>query len=259
MQEKFLKIPLHKNTDSNLLERFRLLRQIVSTIIPEYRLKWPQMAWWSDSEFNQYLEKFGEINMPNTDRRFNLQQLLQLSYSVRGDSVEVGAYQGAMSYLICKYNAKYVPERIHHIFDSFEGLSNPNSKVDGSHWSPGSLSCPESNVIQNLSDFEGTFCTYKGWVPEKFKFVESKVFSFVHIDVDLYEPTLQTLEFFYSRLSSGGLIVCDDYGFTSCPGATKACDEFTKDKDESFIGMADGGGFLIKGIKTNKDLPTKLI
>jgi predicted O-methyltransferase YrrM len=70
----------------------------------------------------------------------------------------------------------------------------------------------------------------------------------VHIDVDLYNPTKDSLEFFCPRLRPGGIIVCDDYGFSSCPGATAACNEFLADKPEKMIGLSDGGGFLFKGI-----------
>ena len=251
MIEKVFKITVPEADESNLLERFKLLRNIVRQVIPEYRLKWPQMDWWHDKAFDNYLMAFEELNMPNTDRRFNLSQLLQLTFPVRGDTAEVGAYRGAMSYLICKYNSEYANHRMHHIFDSFEGLSKPDTEKDGSHWKAGALTCSESVVNENLKYFENSFSTYKGWVPTKFHLVENKLFSFVHIDVDLYKPTLESLEFFYKRLNTGGLIVCDDYGFTSCPGATEACNEFTKDKDESFIAMADGGGFLIKGTKTH--------
>ena len=63
---------------------------------------------------------------------------------------------------------------------------------------------------------------FKGWIPEKFNKVKDKKFSFVHIDVDLYEPTLQSLEFFFPRLIEGGIIVCDDYNSFGFDGAKKA-------------------------------------
>ncbi len=44
--------------------------------------------------------------------------------------------------------------------------------------------------------------------------------------------------------------MCDDYGFTSCPGATKACDEFFLDKPEKMIALSCGGGFCIVGTTT---------
>ena len=72
----------------------------------------------------------------------------------------------------------------------------------------------------------------------------------VHVDVDLYEPTLASLAFFYPRMNPGGVMVCDDYGFTTCPGATKAVDEFLHDKPEKMIALPNGGGFFIAGVST---------
>jgi O-methyltransferase len=58
---------------------------------------------------------------------------------------------------------------------------------------------------------------YKGWIPSRFIEVEDRQFSFVHIDVDLYEPILDSLNFF-PKLVKGGVIVFDDYGITQFPG-----------------------------------------
>lgn len=239
---------------ATLLARFSLLRRIARHILPEYRFKWPQMDWWHDREFDHYLEKFDELDGANTDRRFAVSQLLRLTHAIDGDTAEVGAYRGAMSYLILKSASDR--ERTHHIFDSFEGLSRPLS-IDGTHWSPGALACCEEELHRNLSEFAGRFTTYKGWVPTRFDEVSRIHFAFVHIDVDLYEPTRDSIAFFYERMNDGGLIVCDDYGFTSCPGATKACDEFLSDKPEKMIGLSAGGGFFIKGLsvaRTDHDI-----
>lgn len=231
---------------SNLLERFALLRRFARHIIPEYRFKWPQMDWWDDDRFNAYLNRFDEQDGNNADRRYAVAQLLRLMPAHRGDTAEVGAWRGAMSWLIC---AAGDPTRTHHIFDSFEGLSEPTS-VDGAHWLRGALACDESTVHRNLAAFAGRFKTYKGWVPQRFGEVEDRRFAFVHIDVDLYEPTRDSLSFFYPLMIPGGIIVCDDWGFKSCPGATKACNDFLVDKPEKMIGLTAGSGFLIKGTST---------
>jgi hypothetical protein len=55
-------------------------------------------------------------------------------------------------------------------------------------------------------------------------------------------------------MNKGGLILCDDYGFTSCPGATKAINEFLQDKKEKMISLSGGGGFFIKGTETSGPL-----
>jgi len=37
-----------------------------------------------------------------------------------------------------------------------------------------------------------------------------KTFLFVHVDVDLYEPTRDSIAFFYPRMNLGAVSLCDD-------------------------------------------------
>ena len=233
----------------SLLQRFDVLRAIARRLVPEYRFHWPQMGWWENEAFNDYLDRFVEREGNNTDRRFMVSQLLRLVSEVPGDTAEVGCYQGAMSWLICQANQG---RRMHHLFDSFEGLSAPG-KDDGGHWEAGALACSEDRVRANLLEFAGCFQTHRGWVPERFESVAGQRFSFVHIDVDLHDPTYASLAFFYPLLNPGGILVCDDYGFTSCPGAQLACDSYLRDKPEAMVQLSAGGGFLIKGTATAAD------
>ena len=53
--------------------------------------------------------------------------------------------------------------------------------------------------------------------------------SLLHIDVDVYKPSVVILENLYDRVVNGGLIILDDYGTVS--GETRAVDEFVSDKD----------------------------
>jgi O-methyltransferase len=51
---------------------------------------------------------------------------------------------------------------------------------------------------------------HPGWIPSAFSAVAGRSFSFVHLDVDLYQPTLDSLDFF-PRLADGGAIITDNY------------------------------------------------
>lgn len=53
--------------------------------------------------------------------------------------------------------------------------------------------------------------------------------AFLHIDVDVYEPTKLILEELWNKIVPGGVIVLDDYG--TVKGETKAVDQFFKDKN----------------------------
>ena len=228
--------------------RWELLVAVGGRVLPRYRFKWPQMEWWDDEEFNAYLRRFGELPGFNTDRKWALAQLLRLTADVPGDTAECGVFLGASSWLICRSNRNSGPAKTHHGFDSFEGLSAPGPS-DGGYWEAGNLTAGEQACRKNLAEFPSVRL-YKGWIPERFPEVADRSFSFVHLDVDLYEPTRASIEFFYPRLSRGGLLVCDDYGFTTCPGATRAIDEFLADKPEKMLALPDGGGVVVKGTRT---------
>ena len=106
-----------------------------------------------------------------------------------------------------------------------------------------------------LSDF-AKVRFHPGWIPDRFQDVDDRKFSFVHIDVDLTEPTRESLAFFYPRMVPGGIIVCDDYGQSTSPGATQAVDRFLADKPEKMLMLPEGGGFLI--VKTATASPARL-
>ena len=87
----------------------------------------------------------------------------------------------------------------------------------------------------------------KGWIPKDLRKYKIKKFSFIHIDLDLHKPILDTLEFFYPKLVKGGIIICDDYNSSQFPGAKKAWDDFFKDKNNEFLyEQPFGGCFIIK-------------
>lgn len=231
---------------------FRLIVKLAERIFPEYRFTWPQMAWWKDSDFNEYLVRFDESTGFNTHRRWALKQLLRLTANVPGDTAECGVYKGCSSYAILESNTRSLFQRWHHVFDSFEGLSLPSDKDGVAYWTFGDLSIGEAVVKQNLAGFNKV-SLYKGWIPSRFPEVSDRRFSFIHVDVDLYQPTLDSLAFFYDRLADGGIFLCDDYGFDTCPGATAAVDEFLYSKPEKMIALPDGGGFFIKNCVTSDE------
>jgi hypothetical protein len=237
--------------DKALAARFRLLQWAGKALVPSYRFKWPQLDWWRNEEFTGFLDRFGERTLPNADRKWMVYQLLRFVSDLPGDTAECGVYRGATSYLIsCANRESRLQNKTHHLFDSFAGLSQPGA-ADGAHWSEGDLRCDIAEVRRALSAFTDVKF-HPGWIPDSFPEVADRKFSFVHIDVDLLEPTRDSLAFFYPRMMPGGIIVCDDYGISTCPGATSAVEQFLQSKPEKMLGLPDGGGFLIAGRATDK-------
>jgi hypothetical protein len=221
------------------------LRAAAGRLFPNYKLTWDHLEWFYDPWFNGFLERFGERRGFNAHRRWTVWQFLRLISGVEGETAECGVYLGASSWLMCAGNGG----RTHHLFDSFEGLSKPG-KDDGGTWIPGDLAAGEELVRSKLEGFVDQCVFHRGWIPDTFGEVADRKFAFVHIDVDLYQPTRDSIAFFYPRLTPGAVLICDDYAFQTCPGATKAIDEFLADKPEKMIRLDAGGGFIIKGVET---------
>ena len=75
-------------------------------------------------------------------------------------------------------------------------------------------------------------------------------FSLIHFDCDLYEPTKAALNFLWSRVSRGGVLIFDEYSIKDWPGETKAVDEFLESNKglqlKTFDWTNTPGAYLIK-------------
>lgn len=113
-----------------------------------------------------------------------------------------------------------------HLFDTFEGMPEVDSSID--LHKKGDFQDTSIDSVKNyLSNYKDIYF-YKGYFPASLAGTNchTLTFSFVNLDVDIYESTKSCLEFFYSRLNTGGIILSHDYRSISCPGVKKAIDEF---------------------------------
>jgi hypothetical protein len=191
-------------------------------------------------------------------RHYSLQELVcyVMQQKLKGDFVECGVWKGHSAYIISNILSKNKFTGDFHIFDSFEGGLSPKVAKDKNlrddltekqvQEEKNMLSSTEDEVSACLSDFQFIHL-YKGWIPSQFHEVEDRQFAFVHIDVDLYEPILDSLNFFFPKLVKGGVMAFDDYGITQFPGAKKAVDEFLeKNTCQFFYEVPMGSSFIIK-------------
>jgi O-methyltransferase len=198
-----------------------------------------------DWEFLADYERFDRQNYRSLDRKYVVRELLKLALRQPGDVAECVVFRGATAFVIAKAMAVSAPEKRLHLFDSFAGLSQPHGP-DGQYWEAGALACSLAEVQTNLSTVRDRVIFYPGWIPQRFGDVANVRFCFVHVDVDLHQPTRDALAFFYPRLMPGGVLVCDDYGFETCPGARRAMDEFFATKAEPVLHLPTGQGVVLR-------------
>jgi O-methyltransferase len=200
-------------------------------------------SWFSDEEFfRDYDRLLPSDNRRSAERKYFLRSLLPLTDGLPGDTAECGVWNGASSWFICQHFAG--SDKVHHGFDSFEGLPEPG-QFDGDYWRQGDCATAETVARANLDGFQVKL--YKGWIPRRFPEVTSHRFCFVHVDVDLYEPTRDSIQFFYPRMVPGGIMLFDDYGSgMQSPGAARAVDDFMAGNPEPVIDAPTAQAFIIK-------------
>jgi hypothetical protein len=180
-------------------------------------------------------------------RCFTLQGVIRGLRHVAGDVAECGVRHGKSTAFMLEADPV---KRQYHVFDSFQGLSEPSAEDSPgpglpSHWKKGRMAVNEAETRANLADFANV-SFYPGWIPERFADVANRRFALLHVDVDLYHPTRDSLEFFWPRLTLGGIVVCDDYGFATCPGAKQALDEFFDKRAAGIMEVSTGQALVVK-------------
>lgn len=152
---------------------------------------------------------------------------------IEGSMAEVGVFQGETSRII----RRLAPERDYYLFDTFEGF--PQQDLEPNQSDPRFRNTSIELVLKNIGTSENVFIK-QGYVPETFRGLEDEKFAFALLDLDLHDPTLASLEFFYPRMTPGGFLFVHDYNnFESNWGCKRALDKFMEDKPESIIDVAD--------------------
>jgi O-methyltransferase len=184
-------------------------------------------------------------------RCHNLARLCSKTKNVSGDFGEAGVFRGSTARLVAdivQLGNFDMSNREMILFDSFEGLPDmgsedlqPQELPEGEGTDPYYREAPrrfsntDINSVAEIFKDESWVKLRKGWIPEAFEGFEDRNYSFVHIDVDLYQSTMDCLEYFVPRMNEGGIILCDDYLSLRFPGARMAWDLFCRERGVQFV------------------------
>ena len=202
----------------------------------------------------RWLGRLQEIKVPrgaekNEVRAFtggaNINILIALLNEVEdleGHLAECGVYRGSTLIPIGLYLKQRASNKIICGFDSFEGFdASVSSEIalggapDAEKRRGGFGDTSLEYVAAKVRRFrlERHVQLVKGYLSITLAHYSALAFCFVHLDVDIYESYKIGLEFFYPRVTSGGVILLDEYNDPPWPGCNKAVDEFLADKPEA--------------------------
>jgi len=173
-----------------------------------------------------------------------------LDNNIEGDIVEIGVFKGgSILSMMLRLEEKNVLNRIIHLYDTFEGMTQStefdidlnnvkaNTAID-MYLCKCDLETVKNN-IKNNSNYPSNLIYYHVGDILKTNFIPEKI-SLLRLDTDWYESTKFELDYFYDKVTSGGVIIIDDYGHWQ--GCKKAVDEFLEKHPEIKIEKIDYTG-----------------
>ncbi len=202
---------------------------------------------WFENWFLDILKKIRDHTLVSEDRCYTIHMFSKHCRHLEGDFAECGIYKGGTAYLISlilKDNSNH--QKTLHLFDTFSGMPK-SANEDKSHHKEGDYDDTSVEAVKDfLSDY--SFVEFHpGLIPDTFEAVTNKKFAFVHIDVDIYQSIKDCCEFFYERMTKGGIMIFDDYGFQGYElAAKKAVDDFFIGKSEIPITLRNGQCLVLK-------------
>ena len=166
--------------------------------------------------------------------------------NIQGNFAELGVHKGETAKIIYEMSGS---QKLH-LFDTFEGFSEKDLQHEskkGGQYTTSEFSDTSLAEVKKYINGDARVIYHPGYFPDTAKGLENEQFSFVHLDADLYLPTIEALKFFYPRLTPGGAIIIHDYNHI-WDGIKKAVHEFMPTIPENLIELADwkGSAMIIK-------------
>lgn len=174
-----------------------------------------------------YLDASHSLTVPKLAVIFRILGIV-IDNNIPGDLAEFGVFRGETSLCMVKFLESIdAAHRRVHMFDTYQGLPDPEP-VDLGDISPdawrhyeeyyGSIRAVEALMI----GYEEAYTMYVGKFSRYLRF--DIPLAFAHIDPDLYDGVKDALHICTNVMSTGGVIVIDDYD-TSWTGVKAAVDE----------------------------------
>ncbi len=208
------------------------------------------------------LSRVGPYTMTSRSRVSALYRAVEyvVSNQIPGDIVECGVWRGgSMMAAALRLQQLGDAERHLYLFDTFEGMTDPRD-VDADNrdrpaweWMRSVAQGGKRALAQSLEEVRRNMES-TGFSPDRIHYIQGPVeetlpgaappqIAILRLDTDWYESTYHELVHLYPRLSVGGILILDDYGYWK--GARKAVDEYIAEHGlRLFLNRIDHSGRL---------------
>jgi O-methyltransferase len=230
------------------------LRRLISTAALtdlKYEGIYSQSAyapWRADEEFRQALAEVRHNTLVDEYRCWELWNLVSQTRNLpEGDILEVGVWRGGTGCLMARRTMLDGGSGAVHLCDTFTGVVKAGGQdsgyVGGEHSDTSKdevLSLAKRMNLPNVRVHKGMFPDDTGRALGQCRL------RLCHIDVDVYESASQTFDWVWPRLTVGGIVIFDDYGFYSCSGVTRFVNRMIGQPDRLVIYNNNGHALVVK-------------
>jgi len=171
-----------------------------------------------------------------------------------GDFVELGVFKGHMAQVVCDNANIESTGKNFLLFDSFEGYSKELSSPEDFAGNPDFFDFAnriyrEKNIYESVCErfHSRPFVkVIKGFVPDALIGNLPEKIAFLHLDLNSALAEMKALEVLFDRVSPGGLIIFDDYGWKQYKKLRDTHDKFMNDRGHSILELPTGQGLVVK-------------
>ena len=177
------------------------------------------------------------------------------SLHVPGDFVECGVNAGFISSAIMRHLRWNTLDRRFYLIDTFRGpvldqyspeeIARGRLSLAEHALAAGSYVTDLARVRANYSEWPNAVVV-QGAIPEVLPALNIDAVAFLHIDMNCGYPERAALEFFWSHLSPGAIVLLDDYAYFGHDQQTSAIDATVQALGANVLSLPTGQGVIIK-------------
>ncbi len=160
--------------------------------------------------------------------------------NLEGDFVECGVYEGLSTAVVARYLNFATLDKRFWLYDLFDHGEESSGVLMPAH-GPGLY----GRVVRRFKDFPNVRIM-KGLVPRVFEQGAPEQIAWAHIDLNDATAETGALEALFDRITPGGMVIYDDYGWKTYPDQKKAADAFALRRGYSILELPTGQGLLVK-------------
>ena len=174
---------------------------------------------------------------------------------VQGDFVECGVNAGFMSSAIMHRLGWQRIEKVFFLIDTFSGpvlsqysdeeVERGQVKVAEDAMAKGAYVMDPDLARANFAEWPNAEIV-QGVVPDVLEQLKVDQIAFLHLDMNCARPERAAFEYFWEKLSPGGVVLLDDYAAYGYDTLAKAIDEAASAREAEVLSLPTGQGLIWK-------------